>query len=40
MREQLMIRWKKELLAATIDYPKILNLGINPLYIICHGFIG
>jgi uncharacterized protein len=41
MREQLMIRWKKELLAATIDYPANLKSWHKyPLYIICHGFIG
>ena len=33
--------WKKETIAATIDYPENIQLGQKyPLIIICHGFIG
>lgn len=41
MKESLFITWKKETLAATIDYPENMQLGQKyPLFIICHGFIG
>lgn len=41
MREQLIIEWKNERLAATIDFPENLQASKKyPLFIICHGFIG
>lgn len=41
MKEALFITWKKETIAATIDYPENIQLGRKyPLFIICHGFIG
>ena len=41
MREQLIIKWKNERLAATLDIPENLQACKKyPLFIICHGFIG
>ncbi len=41
MKEQILIRWKEHQLAATIDYPRNMQLGSKyPLLIICHGFVG
>ncbi|MCQ6276201.1 alpha/beta fold hydrolase [Bacillus sp. V3B] len=41
MKESLFITWKKEKLAAVIDYPENIQLGRKySLFIICHGFIG
>lgn len=41
LRKTHFIKWKNEILSASIDFPNNLQEGIKyPFVIICHGFIG